>query len=102
MNKYRHIHVRFKDNGTTYTYRVPSSYKIAKGQFVVVLGHEGKCILQVREVLEDYVEKQGIKYKSIYGIVRLVKEPKPVGLVAQELPKKSVVTLQDLYELIES
>jgi cell fate regulator YaaT (PSP1 superfamily) len=76
MNKYRHVHVRFKDNGTTYTYRVPNKYKIAKGQFVVVLGHEGKCILQVREVLEDYVEKLGIKYKSIYGIVNLVVDSK--------------------------
>lgn len=75
MEKYNHVSVRFHTNGQTYTYRVPSRYKVSKGQFVVVLGSGGKQIVQVREVLEDYQEKPGIKYKNIYGIVKLVEEP---------------------------
>lgn len=94
MNKYQHVHIRFDNRSTTYTYRVPLRYKVTKGQFVIVLGHSGKVIVQVREVLTDYKEKPGINYKNIYGIVKLVEEPKPVGLVAQEAPS---VTAQELW-----
>lgn len=100
MNKYQHVHIRFDNRGTTYTYRVPLRYKVTKGQFVIVLGHSGKSIVQVHKVLTDYKEKPGINYKNIYGIVKLVEEPKPVGFVAQEADEKANVTSQELLNVV--
>ncbi|WDR22142.1 hypothetical protein PJM41_0057 [Salmonella phage vB_SenS_UTK0009] len=70
----RYLSVMFVSGGQRYTYEFPASWKIKKGDQVVVLTpREGFKVVTVHQVFDkDHEPAKGINYKMIHGLVRPV------------------------------